>query len=513
MVSGHGRRFRGRLARSGMTGKAEDRGVAGPSPGRPTVRSGLGGCSAQALGAARAMAVAGLLLFLRPSPLQAAQGPGPANVLVVANSSSAASLAIATHYQQARDLPPANRCDLELPDEYQVSYEDFLALLKTPLADCLEQKGLSDQVLFIVLTRGIPGVISGAGEVVLGQDLTSVDSFLFDLHGELEYAENPYFKSTKRFTRENGFQGYLVTRLDGPTVDVAMDLVDRAQAPGADSPELTGTAYLDLEPNGDNPVDRGVIAGAGTDGNGQIQHAADLLTEAGWTVHLDSNDAEFGTEPALLSCPDARWYFGWYKAFSYNDAFEWATGASGIHLDSFSAMNYREAGSWCAGALSKGITATAGAVWEPYILWYMKGDRFLEAFVVDRVTLAEAAYRAIPRNCWMMVVFGDPLFQLQPVSEPPEPAPEAFPEAFPEALSEPSPEAFNDVADIGRMSDSRSELAVPIDSGDETTASSDPTDSEPVGVDSSIPGRGGGGCGHGRRTSSAALPMLVALLG
>jgi uncharacterized protein (TIGR03790 family) len=452
---------------------------------------------------ATTLSVLVLSVLVCPSAL-ADEEPGSANVLVVANSTSPASMAIATHYQSARSLPPENRCDIDVPDEYLVGYDVFLDLVKAPIADCLQAKGLSDQVLFLVLTRGIPGVIAGAGEEVLGQDLTSVDSFLVDLYGELDYAENPYYKSTKRFTRANGFAGYLVTRLDGPTTDVAMKLVDRAMAEGADSPDPSDIAYLDLEPNGDNPNDRGVIAGAGLEGNGQIQHAADLLAEAGWTVVLDSNDAEFGIEPAQLSCPDARWYFGWYKAFSYNDAFEWATGAVGLHLDSFSAMSYREPGSWCAGALAKGITATAGAVWEPYMLWYMKGDRFLEAFVVDRVTLAEAAYRAIPRNCWMTVVFGDPLFRLQPLPTPPEPEPEAVPE--------PCPESSSDVVEIGPAWDSGEDLGTAHDVRGETLAAADAAEVGPVPVDSSTPGKGGGGCEQGRRTSPIALLAFLLLL-
>lgn len=86
-------------------------------------------------------------------------------------------------------------------------------------------------------------------------------------------------------------------------------------------------------------------------GNGQIQAVYDAFTAAGWATVLDSHDEQYGYAPALELCPDARWYFGWYKAFFYNDAFQWRPGAVGLHLDSFSAMNYREMGSWVAGAL------------------------------------------------------------------------------------------------------------------------------------------------------------------
>lgn len=384
-------------------------------------------------------------LLCAPGAVSAIDYAGPDNVAVVVNVQSAESQAIAAHYMSARSVPSANLCELDTTDVYQIPYDAFLDEVRSPLADCLKARGLEQQVLFLVTTRGVPGVIAGAGEPALEQDLHSVDSFLVDLHDELGYGENPYWQADQAFTRENGFRGYLVTRLDGPSAGVAMELVDRARADNARAGTEYGIGYFDLEPNGDNPVDRGVIAGAGAIGNGQIQAAHDLVGQAGWQTVLDEHDQEFGTDPALAWCSEARWYFGWYKAGNYNDAFEWTEGAVGLHLDSFSAMNFRQSGSWCAGALEAGIAATAGAVWEPYLSWYIHGDVFLEGFVVQGLSLAEAAYRAIPRARWMMVVFGDPLFSLTRDPDPdPDPVPESetveSPVEIPDLAAEPLPD-------------------------------------------------------------------------
>ena len=337
----------------------------------------------------------------------------PENVCVLVNSASSESVEVGEFYRVARNIPESNVCALEMPVEYGITLAEYKQQVRQPLAACLLERDMEDRILFIAVTFGVPAVITDVGEPVLGLTTKSLDSFLVDLFDQMPAAQNFYYLSDQAFLRENGYLGYLVTRLDGPSFEVALDLVDRAQNAGFQGVDSSGTAYLDQEPSGDSIVDRQVIAGAGEFGNGQIVDAEVILAAQGWPTVMDTHDAEFGTDPALLICPEARWYLGWYKAFHYNDAFEWTAGAAGIHMDSFSAMNFREPGSWCAGALLAGVTATAGAVWEPYVSDFIRGDLFLEGLAVLGLSLAEAAYRAIPRNEWMMVVFGDPLFSLE----------------------------------------------------------------------------------------------------
>lgn len=337
---------------------------------------------------------------------------GPANVVVLANADVPESLLVADAYLQARGLSDQHLCALSMPPTYEIPLAAYEAQVKDPFAACLEAHGLREQALFVAVTWGVPGVISDAGEEVLGSRRQALDSFLADPFDELPAEGNPYHRRDEAFTRENGFRGYLVTRLDGPGWEVARDLVVRAVSAELAGDATGGVGYFDQEPHGDTPLDEIVIGNVGAEGNAAILSAHDLVAAAGWDTVLDANDVEFGTPPALEMCSDARWYFGWYRMNRYNDAFAWHTGAAGIHLDSFSAREFRKPGSWAAGALAAGITATAGAVWEPYYGGLIEGDTFLQAFVVDGVSLAEAAWRAIPRRPWMNVVFGDPLFSL-----------------------------------------------------------------------------------------------------
>ena len=381
------------------------------------------------------------LLLVASEAALAAGYAMPENVAILVNGSSPGSVDVGEHYRRARGIPVENVCEVSTTTGYEIRRAAYAEELKAPFATCLEERGLKDKVLFVAVTWGVPGVISDGGEPVAGLGLRSLDSFLADPFDEIPGDSNPYYGSTEAFSRENGYAGYLVTRLDGPSVEVARALVDRAEwreePPGA----RDGIGWFDQEPNGDTDVDRIVIEGAGDMGNGWIAQAEQWIAEAGWETHLDTNDAELGTAPAALTCPDARWYLGWYRPFHYNDAFEWLPGAVGVHIDSFSAMRFREPGSWCAGALEAGITATAGAVWEPYVQGFIRGHRFLRTMAVDGFSLAEAAYQAMPRLEWMTVVFGDPLFALHRVYPEPEPPPEPEPEPLPEPAPEPTPEA------------------------------------------------------------------------
>ena len=57
-----------------------------------------------------------------------------------------------------------------------------------------------------------------------------------------------------------------------------------------------------------------------------------------------------------------------------------------------------------------GVTATMGAVAEPYLAAFPKPHRFFAELVKGRC-LAEAFYRAKPFNSWQMVLIGDPLYR------------------------------------------------------------------------------------------------------
>jgi uncharacterized protein (TIGR03790 family) len=208
--------------------------------------------------AARALICLALLLSF-PTAGLAQSG---ANVLVVANESNAASVQIAERYAQARSLPADNVIRLKtLPADAPevISRLGYEFQIERPIADWFSRHAAHDRILYIVLTKGIPLRVEGS----IGRQGTqsSVDSELTLLYRALTgrpvapqgRIPNPYFAGHtpsgefKHFTHRD-YDIFLVTRLDGFTVDDGLALIDRAA-----SPSRNGRVLLDQKAALDDP--------------------------------------------------------------------------------------------------------------------------------------------------------------------------------------------------------------------------------------------------------------------
>jgi uncharacterized protein (TIGR03790 family) len=161
---------------------------------------------------------------------------GASRVLVVENSSSPASVEISQDYMRKRGV--TNVLKIECQDsaldtgKETMKYSDFQEKVEKPLKAYLAKKGGID---FIVLTKGVPIRLTGAKNGVSGTQ-PSLDSTV----AAIDYPDrkdvipivlndsgftgkcwaNRFWNSSERFTHAK-FGGYLVTRLDGYTVDDA----------------------------------------------------------------------------------------------------------------------------------------------------------------------------------------------------------------------------------------------------------------------------------------------------
>jgi uncharacterized protein (TIGR03790 family) len=194
----------------------------------------------------------------------------------------------------------------------------------------------------------------------------------------------------------------IVSRLDAPTPQLAMDLVDRAME--TEQRGLTGTAYIDsrgLQPDG--------TVGYGYYDQG-LRDLADLLrTHSTYPVVLEDTERRFSERS---EAPDVAIYAGWYKLRSYEDAFTFNPGAIGYHIASGEAVSIhdpKEAG-WCKNALERGITVTLGPTGEPYVDAFPLPNEFFALLLTGRYTLVEAYALTTRYIGWRMVLFGDPLY-------------------------------------------------------------------------------------------------------
>ena len=198
----------------------------------------------------------------------------------------------------------------------------------------------------------------------------------------------------------------MVCRLDGPSVEIAIGLIDKAIA--AERSALGGAAYFDAQ--GDHKLTERF----GMPGHYDqlLRDTADLIKQkTALKVTLDDKAELF----AVDACPDTAIYCGWYSLRNYIDSFEFNTGAIGYHIASFEAETLwhtnPDSNIWCKRMLEKGITATVGAVAEPYLSGFLRPDQFFAELLGGEYCLVECFYRAKPFNSWMLVLLGDPLYR------------------------------------------------------------------------------------------------------
>ena len=197
------------------------------------------------------------------------------------------------------------------------------------------------------------------------------------------------------------FSTLMVSRLDGPEYGIIKGLVDKAIA--AEKTGLKGIAYIDS---------RGLTGTRGDFPSYFDQTLRDLaiLTRARTTMPVkEERTAELFAPGA---CPQTAIYCGWYSLGKYIDAFDFVDGAVGYHVASFEAADLRDPNSskWCGAMLRDGITATLGAVAEPYLHSFPEPKAFFPELFKGS-SLVEAYYRTKPFNSWQLVLIGDPLYR------------------------------------------------------------------------------------------------------
>ncbi len=352
----------------------------------------------------------------------------PGTVLVVANSNSSASTDVGKYYQQKRGIPAANYLQITCVTSETCTAAEYETNIRDQVKNYLVSSGLKSKIFYIVMCYGVPvkfdsGVTSGYSYP--GDTYRSVDSFLTDLFtprgpydsiGRVNPCRNMLAVRTDNTFNNNGIPYYFVTRIDGPTAAIAKGLVDKAMLAEKTliPPPASLTGYVD----GRWPI-RAEDGGGYNSTNNAILRAYDEMQSAGWNAIKDTIDDRFGNATTgVTHCTKAIWYSGWYTG-TYEDVFDWQTGAVGFHLYSWTAASIRSGASWVTGMLNHGITGTAGTVAEPFTWGYMMFDVFFNRFLSTskKFNFGDACYAATAMNSayssdWMMTFVGDPLYTI-----------------------------------------------------------------------------------------------------
>lgn len=376
------------------------------------------------------ISVLAMLFFHAALPVNATEDLAARTVILV-NSRQPESIALGKFYATQRGIPRENLLALPMPAAESITWREFVDQVAQPLQEELLRRGwlhgiLSDQtdvhgrrraaisghrLAYLVVCRGTPlrihhdpaavdESLAARAPAEFRTNAAAVDSELsllaFGLTPTLGFVRNP-LHNLARAGDVDAALVIKVARLDGPTAAAARSLV--TSAIDAERHGLIGRYYVDLagpHPSGDRWL-----------GNTRAQ-----LDELGFEGDAHDGRETFG--PAdRFDAP--AFYFGWYAGAIngpfLRENFRFPAGAVALHIHSFSAATLRSfTEGWCGPLVARGIAATFGNVFEPYLEFTLRPDLLLRRLAAGE-TLGDAAYLAMPVLSWHAVVIGDPLYR------------------------------------------------------------------------------------------------------
>lgn len=199
-------------------------------------------------------------------------------------------------------------------------------------------------------------------------------------------------------------QAIMVGRLDAPTPELAMRLVDDAIS--VEETGLDGTFYIDA---------RGLTGDDSAKGSyacfdKHLRNLYSIINDSGLMPVVLNDTSELFAPGSDLP---AALYVGWYSLGEYVDAFKWQKGAVGFHVASSELSTLRRKNSkvWGKRMIEEGVSATLGPVTEPFLLSFPQPEQFFPLLMGGEMTLLEVYFKTIPFLSWQQVLIGDPLYR------------------------------------------------------------------------------------------------------
>ena len=357
----------------------------------------------------------------------------PERVLIVVNKSDPASIEIGNYYAQKRNIPKKNIFQISPPNKETISWDEFITYIFNPLRiqlvkskwlngilyDKFDKFGrieyipLDHKIDFLVFSSGIPYRIKNNPELIeISKDFpintpefcvtnASVDNELTLLCEKnspvIGFVINPIYKV---FPLDQAQKSSIIrtSRLDGPNEACIKQMIDNALY--TEKQGLRGRAYIDLE-------------GPYPKGNEWLTHIAQSLKSLGFETIINTKKGKLFTKNDRFD--DPIFYFGWHTKnitgpFT-NPDFKFPPGAIAIHIHSHSAIKLRSTQeTWVGPFIARGVTATIGNVYEPYLDLSHHIDILWEG-LTKNLSWGEATYYSLISLSWQTIVIGDPLYQ------------------------------------------------------------------------------------------------------
>src|SRR5262245_45053274 len=327
------------------------------------------------------------------------------------NDASAASRRIGEYYVSKRCIPATNIIHINTTQDEEVDRRTYTTAIEFPIRSRISRERMHDQILYIVLTKGVPLRIMGsAGRY---GTFASVDAELTLLYRRMTGQElallgavdNPYFLSAKEISEARPFTHrdqdiFLVTRLDGYTVEDALALIDRATGP---------------------TVEGEIVLATGTPARTPVSN---WLSTAASRLARQKSPQRVLIESSVAPA-DERPVFGYFASSSDTTSgrpvrtMRFVPGSLAARFADADARTFREPTNIRRTALGNrdlllgdliraGVTGAAGFVGDPTGGSIVRPDILFPAYIAG-FNLAEAFYMAMPHLNRRTVVIGDPL--------------------------------------------------------------------------------------------------------
>lgn len=346
------------------------------------------------------------------------------DVAVIVNTNSTTSKAIGAYFQTARSIPAANMIYVSVPEQEIIDDATF-GSLRSQIETYLTSHNLSSAINYLVTTKGVPLKVnreSGGGDpfstssasASVESELTLILGSYSDYIGGAGRVISPYYNASQHFSKD-AYGMYLVTRLDGYSLQDVLNLIDRAH-PGL-APDNTSLFVLDEDPAWNATV---------PSLNMYLADAATALTKAGKAVRLNSDSVY------VTGSSDVLGYTSWGSNDHHASEFTqyarphnaWAPGAIAETYVSTSARSFASppvyGQSLIADLVSEGVSGAKGYVYEPFSS-AMAISSILFSDYAAGYNLAESYYQSSVYLSWMDVVIGDPKTSIDGSSPAPLP--------------------------------------------------------------------------------------------
>ncbi|HIE25885.1 TPA: TIGR03790 family protein [Candidatus Poribacteria bacterium] len=356
--------------------------------------------------------------------------PEGRHVLIVYNSNATRddngnkipdSLEIVHYYQIARRIPNKNLCAIRSSTKEVVTKEEYLRDIKTVIEAYLERTALRNQIRYLVVTKGVPLKIidqmpNSCKSTTRRRSVDGALCFLYQTDGNgVGRFPNPYFNVDPQYTLKHRFQSfhyaskyplsYLVTRLDGYTVDDVKSMIDRSLNAYQFRRQKVIPVWYILDDHPTSIADRMPIS-----------HR--VLTQRGENVRYDGTASYITTNDGLVmgytsygvhaKMPDGY--------ITNTLKFQYANGALIMTYESFNAFGFQSPDQHRHGQVAEfihaGGTGGIGNVAEP-CLSGIAHEYILYAAYAAGYPLADACYMSLPFSNWTSVVVGDPLCRIR----------------------------------------------------------------------------------------------------